>query len=114
MLLFMAVHSNYSTFQVRSLSPFALALGFLVEEYAGARGQYPPRRRRWKQVVYVATIEKALGLVNSLIEGQRLHELGLAVIDELHMLGEPGRGASLETLLTRIMFADGACDVTPV
>ncbi|KAF4519180.1 hypothetical protein B566_EDAN008243 [Ephemera danica] len=97
--------------KVRSLSPFALALGFLVEEYAGGKGQYPPRQRRWKQVVYVATIEKALGLVNSLIEGQRLHELGLAVVDELHMVGEPGRGATLETLLTRLMFAQAEVQV---
>ncbi|XP_046624134.1 helicase POLQ-like isoform X2 [Neodiprion virginianus] len=60
--------------KVRSLAPFALALDFLVEEYAAGNGQYPPRKRRRKHTIYVCTIEKGLGLVNSLIENQRLHE----------------------------------------
>ncbi|XP_046747948.1 helicase POLQ-like isoform X2 [Diprion similis] len=60
--------------KVRSLAPFALALDFLIEEYAAGNGQYPPRKRRRKHTIYVCTIEKGLGLVNSLIENQRLHE----------------------------------------
>nr|CAD7447919.1 unnamed protein product [Timema bartmani] len=90
---------------VRSLSPLAIALGFLVEEYAAGKGCYPPRRRRWKQTVYVATIEKAMGLVSSLVETDRLGEIGLAVVDELHLVGETGgRGANLEILLTKLLF----------
>ncbi|XP_046430491.1 helicase POLQ-like isoform X1 [Neodiprion fabricii] len=91
--------------KVRSLAPFALALDFLVEEYAAGNGQYPPRKRRRKHTIYVCTIEKGLGLVNSLIENQRLHEVGMVVVDELHLLGEDGgRGATLEGLLTKIMY----------
>nr|CAD7459173.1 unnamed protein product [Timema tahoe] len=91
--------------KVRSLSPLAIALGFLVEEYAAGKGCYPPRRRRWKQTVYVATIEKAMGLVSSLVETDRLGEIGLAVVDELHLVGETGgRGANLEILLTKLLF----------
>ena len=44
--------------QVRELLPFASALGFAVEEYAASKGKIPPRKRRKKNVVYIATIEK--------------------------------------------------------
>ena len=70
-------------FQVRDLTPFALGLEFVVEEYAGGRGRIPPIMRRRKRVVYVATIEKASGLVNSLAETNRLESLGLVVVDEV-------------------------------
>lgn len=97
--------------QVRSLAPFGLELEFFVEEYAAGKGQYPPPKRRKKQTVYVATIEKALGLTNSLIEEKRLEELGLFIVDELHLLGESnGRGSTLEGLLTKLLYVQGDYD----
>ncbi|CAH1114212.1 unnamed protein product [Psylliodes chrysocephalus] len=90
--------------KVWAISPFGVALDFLVEEYASNKGVYPPRKRRRKNSIYVATIEKALGLINSLIEAGRLHELGLIVVDEFHLIGEEGRGATLEAALTKIKF----------
>lgn len=85
--------------KVRSLAPFGVALGFIVSEYAGERGQYPPPVRKKRRTVYVCTIEKAVGVVTSLQQEGRVSELGLAVIDELHMLGDGTRGASLELLI---------------
>ena len=72
--------------QVRGLSAFAVELDFLVEEYAASKGQFPPRQRRHRQSLYVATIEKANSLVNSLIEHGRINSLGLVVVDEVPTL----------------------------
>ncbi|XP_053594792.1 helicase POLQ-like isoform X2 [Microplitis demolitor] len=91
--------------KIQSMAPFAIELGFLLEEYAGGKGQYPPIKRRRKNTIYICTIEKASGLLNSLIETNRLKEIGLVVVDELHSLGEnSGRGATLEGFLTKLIF----------
>ncbi|UJR13694.1 hypothetical protein I4U23_000706 [Adineta vaga] len=88
--------------KVRSLQPFADELGFHLEEYAASKGRYPPLKRRVKRSLYVCTIEKANSLINSLIEHDRMAELGIIVVDELHMIGEGQRGAILESLLTKV------------
>lgn len=90
--------------KVWSLSPFAVSLNFLVEEYAAGKGKCPPRKRRNKKSVFVCTIEKCLVLLDSLIENGRADELGLIIVDELHLLGETGRGAILEMILSKAMF----------
>ncbi|KAK3796226.1 hypothetical protein RRG08_006796 [Elysia crispata] len=90
--------------KVRAITEFATQLGFIVEEYAGSKGRFPPTRRREKKSLYIATIEKAHSLVNSLIETDRISALGLIVVDELHMVGEGGsRGSNLEALLLKIV-----------
>ncbi|XP_031836797.1 mutagen-sensitive 301 [Nomia melanderi] len=93
--------------KVQAMTPFALELNFLVEEYAGVRGTYPPKKRRKKNSIYMCTIEKALSLIHSLIEENRFNEIGVIVVDELHLLGEGGgRGATLEVLLTKTLYVN--------
>lgn len=51
----------------------------------------------------MATLEKANSLIDSLLETDRISELGVVVIDEIHMLSETGgRGAKLESVVTKL------------
>ena len=92
--------------KMRGLSTMASELGFCLEEYAGSKGALPPRKRR-RHCLYVCTIEKANSLTSSLQDEGRLSEIGLVVVDELHMIGEEGgRGACLEICLAKIMHCE--------
>lgn len=70
--------------QVKGLAQLAVELDFLVEEYAGSRGRFPPIKHL-RRCLYIATIEKAHSLVNSLLEQDRLGSLGLVVVDEVRI-----------------------------
>ncbi|CAM9111170.1 unnamed protein product [Pylaiella littoralis] len=58
--------------------------------------------------IAVCTIEKANGLINRMAAADELHELSCLVVDELHMIGEGGRGQTLELLLTKVLRANRA------
>lgn len=55
--------------------------------------------------VAICTIEKANSLLNRLLEDREMSQLGIIVVDELHMAGDPSRGYLLELLLTKVQFA---------
>uniref|UniRef100_A0A6E8WA03 Helicase POLQ-like n=1 Tax=Anopheles coluzzii TaxID=1518534 RepID=A0A6E8WA03_ANOCL len=101
-VIFIVPYVSLAQEKMIALSPFALELQFLLEEYSGGKGQCPPRKRRKKNTIFVCTIEKALLLLDSLVEVGRANEIGLIVIDELHMIGEQRRGACLEMMITKV------------
>jgi DNA polymerase theta len=60
--------------------------------------------------VVVATIERANMLVTRLMEADpSLPQLGLVVVDELHLLGADNRGCALELLLNKLRCIGGSC-----
>uniref|UniRef100_A0A0N5BTB5 Helicase POLQ-like n=1 Tax=Strongyloides papillosus TaxID=174720 RepID=A0A0N5BTB5_STREA len=80
-------------------------LEIFTEEYTCSKGRIPPVKRTRGQNIYVATIEKATILIDSLIRENRLkEEIGLFVVDGLHMIGEEGRGAALEKLIFKYLM----------
>uniref|UniRef100_A0A0K0G4A7 Mutagen-sensitive 301 (inferred by orthology to a D. melanogaster protein) n=1 Tax=Strongyloides venezuelensis TaxID=75913 RepID=A0A0K0G4A7_STRVS len=93
--------------KVLSLSVFD-ELEIFVEEYTGSDGRISPIKRGKGQTIYVATIEKGNLLINNLMKENRLNEIGLVIIDGLHMIGEKGRGGVVEQLIFKyLMFGCG-------
>lgn len=81
----------------------AVQFDFVVNVYADGKGVLPPRKHE-KKSVYIATIEKAAALFDSLLLADRANEIGLVVMDELHMSGEGRRRAMMES---KIQFIKG-------
>ncbi|XP_043649168.1 helicase POLQ-like [Drosophila teissieri] len=103
-VLFILPYVSIVQEKVSAMSPFAIDLDFIVEEYTAGKGKCPPQPRRKRRSLFIASIEKGAVLMDSLIDVQRPHEIGLVVVDELHLIGERGRGATLEAFLTKVMF----------
>ncbi len=60
------------------------------------------RLYRWKGAV--CTYEKAAGLLNQFIEAGELQQIGVVVVDELHMVFESDRGGVVENLINKILY----------
>ena len=71
--------------------------------YGGRGGKLPPADGPGG--LLVCTPEKANDVVTKLVEEDRVGELAVVVVDELHMVQDPGRGGTLELALTKLMFA---------
>lgn len=56
--------------------------------------------------LWVATTEKFESLSRNTSMKQAIGDIGTLVVDEIHLLGEPGRGPMLETVLARIKRDD--------
>ena len=55
--------------------------------------------------IAICTIEKANSLINRLLEDkEQFAQLGIIVVDELHLLGDPSRGYLLELLVTKVQY----------
>uniref|UniRef100_A0AAF5D4A8 Uncharacterized protein n=1 Tax=Strongyloides stercoralis TaxID=6248 RepID=A0AAF5D4A8_STRER len=76
-----------------------------ILDYAAGKGAIPPVKfEKGIGTIYIATIEKANILINSLIATRRINEIGLMVIDELHMIGESNRGIFIEQMITKYLM----------
>ncbi|XP_042525596.1 DNA polymerase theta isoform X1 [Dipodomys spectabilis] len=76
-------------------------VGIKVDGYMGSSS---PAGHFSSLDIAVCTIERANGLINRLIEENKMDLLGMVVVDELHMLGDSHRGYLLELLLTKICY----------
>jgi len=76
-----------------------------VLRHFGGSGGGIPKSGTGQTYLVVCTPEKANALVTKMIEQQRLKDLKCVVVDELHMVQEQGRGATLECLLTKLVYA---------
>lgn len=94
--------------KTQDLASFAVEYNFLIEEYCAGKGSIPCTKRHKKNVIYICTIEKGAILFDSLYETNRLNEIGLIVVDELHLLGDNQRGYILESMLTKAICSDQA------
>lgn len=54
--------------------------------------------------IAICTIEKANSIINKLLEQKKLDSIGVIVVDEIHLISDPGRGYILELLLTKALF----------
>ncbi|XP_045135227.1 DNA polymerase theta-like [Portunus trituberculatus] len=77
------------------------SVGVRVEGFMGSQG---PSGGLKVTDIAVCTIEKANNLINRLLENHRVNELGIIVVDELHMVGDSHRGYLLELLLTKLTY----------
>lgn len=75
--------------------------GLRVEGFFG--GYHPPGG--FDQInIAICTIEKANSIINRLLETSALAEIGVIVVDEVHLIADSGRGYILELLLAKVMY----------
>ncbi|OTF74570.1 DNA polymerase theta-like protein [Euroglyphus maynei] len=86
--------------KVQNLKQVFRRLGLRIDSFAG---QTNPRGGLQRVDAAVCTIEKANNMINRLIEERKIADIGLIIVDELHMIGDTSRGYILELLLSKLM-----------
>lgn len=105
-VIFLVPYVSIVQEKVQEMMPLAVEFNFLIEGYCAGKGSLPPVKRRNKNSIYICTIEKGQILLDSLLEANRIDEISLIVVDELHMLGDFHRGHILESFLTKIIYLE--------
>ncbi|XP_067619568.1 DNA polymerase theta isoform X2 [Eurosta solidaginis] len=75
--------------------------GYRVEGFFGG---YTPPGGFDNMHVAICTIEKANSIVNKLLEQGKLSDIGTVVVDEVHLISDPGRGYILELLIAKLLY----------
>ena len=96
-LPFVSIAHEKSNYLQQILEPSGVKVG-------GFMGGHSPPGGFASVDIAICTIEKANSLVNRLLEENSTHELGVVIVDELHMIGDHHRGYLLELLLTKLRF----------
>lgn len=78
----------------------------LLGHYFKIEGLHGSSDKNWHPYLDIAicTIEKASSIVSRLIEEGTQSRLGCVIMDEIHMLGDDGRGPTIEMLLTKLKW----------
>ena len=96
-LPFVSVAHEKSNYLQQILEPSGVKVG-------GFMGSHSPAGGFASVDIAICTIEKANSLVNRLLEEGSTNQLGVVIVDELHMIGDHHRGYLLELLLTKLLF----------
>lgn len=87
--------------KANSLENLLNSMNIIINTYCGNDGG---NRLSEGTHIAITTIEKSNSIINRLIEEDRLSELGIVVIDEIHTLNEPSRGYLLEIIMTKLLI----------
>ncbi|EFO86550.1 hypothetical protein CRE_04522 [Caenorhabditis remanei] len=113
-------HCNFSAWQVASTGKKVL---FVLPYISVAREKLHQIQKCWRRddiavcgfigpqasnpnewIGAVCTIEKAGSLTNRALSEEWFHEIGMIVVDEMHMVFDSSRGAHIEHMLSKILL----------
>ena len=72
-----------------------------IQSFSGNTATILKKRTR----IIVSTIEKADKIINQALQDKQIEDYCVVVIDEIHLIGDPSRGARLEMLITKLLVA---------